>query len=284
MITIHSLKNYSGNMLFQAFREAFRDYEMQLDRQGLERMLRRRGFDPALSFGAFDNGKLVAFTFNGTGRFQDQGTAYDTGTGTISAYRGRGLAKEIFNHSIPHLKKAGIRQYLLEVLQHNTGAVALYRKLGFEVTREFYYYKGRAVRPVSNRGLLAKGYDIETIPAEKIIELPDFSDFHPSWQNSRQSIQRGLDQFGSLAATMNGKTVGCCIFERSTADITEMAVSPEHRRKGIGSSLLAKALDACTTDDMQVINIPVDAAGAAGFLASCGLRPTGKQFEMIRRL
>jgi ribosomal protein S18 acetylase RimI-like enzyme len=50
------------------------------------------------------------------------------------------MATEIFLYSIPYLKEVGISQYLLEVLQHNTKAVSLYKKLGFEVTREFSYF------------------------------------------------------------------------------------------------------------------------------------------------
>lgn len=32
-------------------------------------MLKRRGYNPQLSFAAFDNGEIVAFTLNGTGTF-----------------------------------------------------------------------------------------------------------------------------------------------------------------------------------------------------------------------
>ncbi len=140
METIRSLENISNDVLFEAFQEAFKDYEMQLSQSELELMLQRRGFTPELSFGAFSDEKLVSFTFNGTGSFNDLLTAYDTGTGTIEEYRGKGLASRIFKYSIPHLKNAGISQYLLEVLQHNSNAVSLYKKLGFEISREFNYF------------------------------------------------------------------------------------------------------------------------------------------------
>jgi len=50
------------------------------------------------------------------------------------------LATKIFEYSIPFLKKANVSQYLLEVLQHNTKAVSVYKKIGFEVSREFNYF------------------------------------------------------------------------------------------------------------------------------------------------
>ena len=98
---IKSLENTCFGTLFEAFGQAFADYEVQLDETQLRRMLRRRGFDPRLSFAAFDGERIAAFTLNGTGNFNGLPTAYDTGTGTLEAYRGQGLAAKVFEHSIP---------------------------------------------------------------------------------------------------------------------------------------------------------------------------------------
>jgi len=96
MYKIESLKGRTFNTLFESFKDAFEDYEMQLDKEELERMLIRRGFVPELSFGAFVGDKLVAFTFNGIGKFGGVKTAYDTGTGTMKDHRSKGLATQIF--------------------------------------------------------------------------------------------------------------------------------------------------------------------------------------------
>ena len=89
-IRIKSLKDTSFDELFEAFRQAFAEYEMQLNRAELQAMLKRRGFDPELSFAAFDRDKIVSFTCNGIGDFNGTRTAYDTGTGTLKDYRGTG--------------------------------------------------------------------------------------------------------------------------------------------------------------------------------------------------
>ena len=116
---IKSLKETDFGTICRAFGKAFADYELQLNDAQLQAMLTRRGYLPELSFGAFDGDELVAFTLNGIGTFHDIATAYDTGTGTLPDYRGQGLATKIFEYSIPFLRAAGIRHYLLEVLQHN---------------------------------------------------------------------------------------------------------------------------------------------------------------------
>ena len=281
---IKGLLDISPGRLYEAFGEAFKDYEMQLDQGGLERMLKRRGFDPQLSFGAFDDDKLVAFTFNGTGNFQNTPTAYDTGTGTIAEYRGRGLASEIFYHSIPFLKKAGIRNYLLEVLQHNNSAVNLYKKLGFKITREFNYYVRDKGSLYFHTRPLDSVYSMETVEIPELIAATDFSDIHPSWQNNNSSISRAVEELKARAVWASGSIVAYCIYEPSSGDITNLAVSHEHRRKQIGKHLLASAIRDSAATQVKVINIPTDAEGIIAFLNSCGMPPTGKQYEMIRAL
>ena len=69
-IRIKSLKNTSFDELFEAFRQAFAEYEMQLNCAELQAMLKRRGFDPELSFAAFDGNKIVSFTCNGIGNIE----------------------------------------------------------------------------------------------------------------------------------------------------------------------------------------------------------------------
>lgn len=205
---IKSLENTCFGTLFEAFGQAFADYEVQLDETQLRRMLRRRGFDPRLSFAAFDGERIAAFTLNGTGNFNGLPTAYDTGTGTLEAYRGQGLAAKVFEHSIPYLREAGIRQYLLEVLQHNTKAVSVYRKLGFETAREFNY----SIQQGAHVHLGAKIPDIACtvtpVDVGRFAPDPQFWDFMPSWQNSPEAIRRAAGDFAGLSARAEGDTGG----------------------------------------------------------------------------
>lgn len=103
---IRNLKNIDFNTIFNAFEQAFSDYEIHFEKNEVRSMLKRRGFNPELSFAAFNKNDIIAFTLNGTGIYNNILTAYDTGTGTLKEYRGKGIAKEIFMHSIPFLKKS----------------------------------------------------------------------------------------------------------------------------------------------------------------------------------
>lgn len=284
MEQIKSLKELSIDDLYESFQNAFADYEMQLSKAQLQAMLLRRGYNQEISFGAFQNNKLIAFTFNGVGEFNGNSTAYDTGTGTVKEHRGKGLARKIFLYSIPYLQKAGISQYLLEVLQHNKGAFSLYQKLGFNITREFYYY----VVDVSEIKLYEKPIDKTYIIVRDIALSRDmamkFWDFHPSWQNSFDSVYRQKDNFRIVGAYKNKILTGYAIFEPSSGDITQLAVDKQHRRKGIATKLINEVLKINETSTLKIINSTIYCNSLYEFLKTNSIKPTGKQYEMIKKI
>lgn len=308
-----SLINIDLETILNAFQEAFADYEVQLDNNELMRMLSRRGFNPALSFAAFEGEKIISFTCNGIGNFNGQLSAYDTGTGTLKEYRGKGLAKKVFEYSTPFLKKAGIKQYVLEVLQHNTAAISVYKSLGFEITRELYYYmidisglkKDSIAKTEQHIGLNITKLNTKLFDSDLQKKISSFWDFHPTWQNNFESVGRSpLDFIMIRAFVTDGtelqnepyitkhtdlfinkeKVVGYCIFEPSSGDITQIAVDKRYRRKGIGSLLMNKIIEINKQETIKIVNTDINCESLAAFLKSKTIRPTGKQYEMINQI
>lgn len=280
---IKSLATVGFDTVFEAFNQAFSDYEVQLDKEELRTMTQRRGFDPNLSFAAFDGNKIVSFTCNGVGNFEGKHMAYDTGTGTLKDYRGRGLATKVFEESLPYLREAGIGQYLLEVLQHNTGAVSVYRKIGFEVTREFYYFR-TSVAEIKNEVNVSSDYFLREIDIAKYSSIPSFWDFYPSWQNSFESIRRSPEKFATLGVFSGETLVGYCVFEPVAGDVTQIGVAKEHRGRGIGSLLLSKMISLNRNDGIKFVNTDIRCTSITKFLKSKNIEPTGKQFEMVKTI
>ena len=280
-----SLNNTGFDKLFEAFQQAFADYEIKLTKAEHLAMLKRRGFNPELSFAAFEEDKIVSFTCNGIGDFYGVPTAYDTGTGTLKEFRGQGLATQVFEYSIPYLKQAGIEEYLLEVLQHNTGAVSVYSKIGFEVTREFYYFRVQTDQIHNELKTIHLPYTLKPVNINEYSDIiPGFWDFEPSWQNSPDSINRSSEAFISLGVFIKDNLIGYGVFEPATGDITQIAVEKQYRRKGFGSLLLQKMLEANKCDSVKIINTDIGCDSITAFLKSKNIEPTGKQFEMIKRL
>lgn len=284
METIKSLEKISFETLSESFAEAFKDYDVQITKKELQILLTRRGFVPELSFGAFDDKRLVSFTFNGIGYFNGIKTAYDTGTGTIKEYRGKGLATKVFEHSIPILKNAGAAQYLLEVLQQNTKAVSVYQKLGFEVSREFNFFVSQTDELNLESPKINSKYTLKPISLDYSDQMMSFWDFSPAWQNSFDAVARCLTDF-KIAGMFDGqKLAGYCIFEPVTGDITQIAVDKGYRRKGIASALLAEAAKDNRHKNIKLINAEIGCDSIRQFAESRGIVLRGKQFEMIRLL
>jgi len=290
---IKSLGKTSYETIEKAFGSAFADYEMRINASELKAMLKRRGFCPDLSFAAFEDEAIVAFTLNGIGNFNGRKTAYDTGTGTLKEYRGKGLATRIFEYSLPYLREANIKQYLLEVLQHNAIAISVYRKMGFEATREFNYFLWKngdlnnEIKEVKIPCRIERIDKIDRIDIEDIEErqyISGFWDFYPSWQNSFESIRRSRESFISLGAFSERKLAGCCIFEYNSGDITQIAVDKPFRRKGIASLLLHEASKLIRSEETGLINADASCSSIVGFLKSKNIELSGKQYEMMKEI
>lgn len=278
-----NFENIDFETLFHAFQQAFADYEIHFDKEEMRSMLTRRGYNPKLSFAAIEDGEIISFTLNGTGFFNGLPTAYDTGTGTLKEYRGHGIATKIFNYSLPYLKESGIKQYLLEVLQNNHKAIAVYRQLNFTTTRQFDCFK-QTIKNIVNLQNNSTDLTIQTIDLEAVRQVQTYCDDIPSWQNSIESIERAKSQLIFLGAIRNDTVVGFCIIDPTTGDLTQLAVNPEYRRMGIGSALLQRAIELMKTDFIKVLNISDDNQTLPLFLNSKNIPLATKQYEMKLKL
>lgn len=283
MQTIKSLKDISFDELFISFNEAFGSYEVQVNKEELCVMLKRRGFVKELSFGAFENDRLISFTLNGIGQYNGVRTAYDTGTGTIEEFRGKGIASTIFNYSLPFLKEAGVKQYLLEVLQHNTNAVSVYKKLGFETSREFNYFK-QSNELINIDSKPVEKYSLKKINLDNKLKFMEFWDFNPSWQNSFESIERSMDDYLIIGIFCESRLIGYSIFEPNSGDITQIAVDKNYRRQGIGTGLIHVMLNENKADSIKLINSEISCKSIVELMKSINISPSGKQYEMILKI
>jgi len=284
---INPLSNISLEKIYKTFVEAFSDYHVKftLSFDDFLFMMNRRGMNRDLSFGAFENERLLGFTLNGIGLWNGFLTAYDTGTGIIPDYRKKGLAKRIFHESLPVLRQNNIKQYLLEVLKQNKVAYELYIKLGFEVNREFDYYvfkkndiKNYAFAKCPNKIRIEETDEIDWAKAIS------FFDFEPSWQNSLEAIKRSFDSYFRIAAYKNEDLVGFGFLQKSNGDIPQIAVNKDFRRKGIGSAIFRKLIDINQIENFQIINTEKTDIGMKKFLEHFNIFPSGGQYEMILKL
>lgn len=284
MIEIKPLADIKFDKLFESFSQAFSEYEIQPNKAELAKMIERRGFVAELSFGAFENEHLVSFTLNGIGLFNGIKTAYDTGTGTIKEYRGQGLASRVFTESIPFLIDAGVKQYLLEVLQHNTSAVSVYNKQGFTTTREFNYFVQQMAEIKQKNIAIPNGLTLNRISLSELKNVESFWDYSPSWQNSFEAIKRNPEDFIIIGANKRNNLVGYGIIEPYSGDITQIAVDKKHRNEGIGRTILNELIKLNSHSSIKLINAELNCQSITHLMENTGIPICGKQFEMIKNL
>jgi ribosomal protein S18 acetylase RimI-like enzyme len=268
--------------LHRAFLEAFSDYfvPFALSAEQLTEMLRRRGYVPERSVGVFDDDRMVAFTCNGAGQWHASGgpstALYDSGTGVVPAYRRRGLARQMFELLLPIARETGASRYVLEVLEPNEAARNLYTSLGFSVTRRLQCWSLPGRVDVGSAAIV-----VEPVAAPDWSRMAAMRDVNPSWQNSDHSIDRAGDEHVVLAAFDAGAPIGFCVVFPRNGDLAQLAVSREHRRRGVGHALLDAAVAHSLSGALRIINVDDSDAGIASFLRSCGAVPTIAQFEMV---
>ncbi len=115
--------------------------ELEGCRRLMNEIRRKQGFLPGATW-------LVTYQPDQRGRADLCGTIQGVrdrrGLGAIQnvgitpAHRGTGLGTNLILHSLEGFRQAGLLQVYLEVTSQNTGAIRLYRRLGFQVTKTVY--------------------------------------------------------------------------------------------------------------------------------------------------
>lgn len=271
--------------LYDAFGLAFSDYVIPfaLTEDQFRSHIHLTAVDLERTVGCLENGRLIGFSLNGFGDWEGHRTVYDAGTGVIPECRRRGVSEAMFRMMIASFKKAGMEQFLLEVITTNDGAIKLYEKLGFRKVRTLALLQ-RDVRGI-NLPKNHSGIEVREIAEPDWNYLQSFWDGTPSWQNSTEAVKRSLGIKRIFGAFLDKECLGYVVFSARSGRIAQGAVHKEHRRRGIGTELL-QAVQNETADgfSMQVINIDTSLTNAMTFFKNQGFYERLNQYEMLKTI
>jgi len=282
-----TLTSVDRSHLYQAFMEAFADYQMDASRTTEEGLLLRaakNAVDFDASVGLYDEGKLVGFTLIGIDAIDGAQTAFDAGTGIVPTFRKQGWARAMFDHALPELRARGVSRFLLEVLQENEPAVKAYRKSGFEIVRELRCYVAETakLRELSDRGVV----EIRPVEPATIIGLSDARDWTPSFENRLSALLSTPTETVCLAAFDEEQCVGGVAYIPALNWLLSLTVSPAHRRRGVAGALLhhlsVRIPDSVTR--LSALNVDGSDTGMQAFLGAVGFEPLVDQYEMARAI
>ena len=281
-----TLVNTTARCMYETFSQAFSDYQVSVDMplESFEIMLKRNGFMPEISAGAFDDGVLVGLVLNGMREWDGEKTIYDLGTGVVPAYRRKGITEKLLDLVKGLCQENSIGVYQLEVIQTNEGAVALYQKQGFQVKRALncYNLKGKLAEPEESTKL--KLYRPQEIEAKQWEILKSFWNYPPSWQNGIDAVCAIPDTFGYTLAESEGTLIGYGIVQKANGDIVQLAVNPQYRRKGVATAILQDLQKQTKRSGMSAINVDERDEAANGFLKQMEFGVFVTQYEMVKSL
>jgi GNAT superfamily N-acetyltransferase len=251
-------------------------------------MLTRRGAAWSVSFGAFHEGKLIGAAMTAIDEWPALHTgAYAVITAVRQGWQGRGVLTALFEWLSLALDRRGVTQMQLEVLIDNPRARRAYERLGFDSERHLFCFElPRLERAQRFREQL--GFDVfEGAAADQAHERhgsqwTSFWSLTPAWTGSTGTVKR-TDTRVVFEATWEGELVGYAVVEPTASELLQLAVSPRHRRKGIGTELIRACQERADRPTLRILN--VDDSGDRGvtiaFLRKLGGTMTAVQLELM---
>lgn len=276
-----TLENTDSVCIYEAFTQAFSDYQVSVDMpfKSFETMLKRNGFMPAVSVGAFEDRTLVGFILNGVREWDSEKTVYDLGTGVILDFRRTGIMGELLNLVSAICIKNKISVYQLEVIQDNEKALTLYKKQGFQVNRILNCYQ------LTDK-IKEAGYNVwqlehpEKLQEDQWTAVKDFWTYQPSWQNAKDAVCAIAQSFFYTIVKHDGNLIGYGIVDKIKGDIVQLAVQPKYRRKGVATEILLDLFKQTKSLGMKVINVDERDQALNSFLKKMEFDVFVKQYEM----
>ena len=276
------------SQLLMTWLEAFADYAVDMSgvtEKLIECRCIKNNVDFDISVGAFEEEGMVGFTLIGVDRWQGELAAFDAGTGIVPDFRGRGLAKQMFDYSLPLLESSRVSRFLLEVLRVNEPAIRAYTKAGFEVTRELACFKLDPGKRITASEQPA-GFEVKEIDREQVTELSAEADWQPSWENSFAAVERSPDRLLLLGAFDGERCVGAIVYSPLLNWVMTLLVRRTHRRSGVGTALVRRLVENLPEGLSEVKLLIVDRSdeGMPIFLERVGFEHWIDQFEMAREI
>lgn len=277
---IRKLTTQDTNDLLNAINGAFADYivPFQLNAMQLQFKMTSENILPEWSVGIFEADRLIAFIMHGVRISEGKTVVYNAGTGVLPEYRGQGLVGKMYDYLQPYFEENQVHQLVLEVIESNKSAIRAYEKDGFAICRKLLCFSGELQTPPH----LSTATSIEPLQEFLWEDFQSFWDILPSWQSAIPSMD--VVKPAALGAFIDVKLVGYLLFNPLNKRIYQVAVAPQHRRKGIGTQLLAEAQKQLSNEKVQINNMDEVAENLELFLEKHGLTNDINQFEMVKNI
>ena len=271
--------------MYLAFLDSFSDYEIPFrltKDQFVKKFIEKLKIDFDLSAGVFDQSLgLAGFIFTTLNNYNNLKTAYNGGTGVRPRYRGHRLVSRMYDFLIPKFRQVGVEQCVLEVLVGNTKAISVYKNIGFEISTMYRCFK---LERHFKFAMLPDEYTIHKVPVPGWNKYESFTEAQTSFLDSGSMIDQNLENETVVEVSFNSECVGYAIYQPALGRISQFAVAPAHRGRGVGKGLVYYAWQTSKNKTLTVMNVADRYQDLGGFLEHIGFQNQLDQFEMVLRL
>jgi GNAT superfamily N-acetyltransferase len=253
-LELRSARTLSVGERAELFTAAYEGYvvPMRIDEASLAWMEEKFDFDLDASRIAYRDGEPAGLA-NLAVRGRD---AWIGGVGVVASARRAGLGEALMRAVHEEARTRGVQRVWLEVIVENTGAFALYEKLGYELVQDVEVWTLPAA---------AGEHAGREVPVSEVkAQLPERRE---PWQRADGTLSHYDDVRGLV--TESGAMLFCV---RSSSQLQQYTGEPEP---------LLRALR--TFGDVSVLNLPADDPAAA-VLRELGGSVTVRQHEMLLEL
>lgn len=243
----------------ELFNAAYEGYvvPMHIDETGLARMQESLDIDLDASRVAYRDGEPVGFA-NLAVR-GDEG--WVGGVGVVTSARRSGIGEALMEAIHEQGRQRGITRVWLEVILENTGAFALYEKLGYRTVRDVEVWS----LPLS----VAETSEARDVPAEEAhARIRERRTEHEPWQRADGTLAHHSDLRGLATDS------GAAVYRQPGEHVQLLQIAGD-------AEPLLRAL--CVLGPVSVLNLPEDDP-AAPVLRELGGAVAVRQHEMVLEL
>jgi hypothetical protein len=266
---IKTLSSILKDEVFEAFKLAFDNYVIPVEIKKETTLSRweTAGVKFKLSYGVFDDSKLVAFVLH----TKCGDTLFNFATGVIPSHRGKHLVENIY--AVVEKDVKDFKTFSLEVICENTRAFNLYKKLGFTISRELISLKGKFGLNVEKN----KSLEYRVIPLRYTEDMRRIQLAHPSLENAPITLSERASLHEVHELREKGELLAYAIFTPETLSIREMGATFSYEI--LDQLLLNMKLN---SEEIRIMNIDANSSELLLYLEQRGLTRFVAQYEMTK--
>lgn len=294
-ITLTPATVMPAETLVALLNRAFTGYSIPVDMAlpDFAAMVARDDIDLAASCVAYVGAVPIGLALLAVRQGHDGPCARLAAMGVTPEHRRLGIARLLLRHIVDKARAGGSASLVLEVLETNIAARALYEEDGFEAGRRLLGFALKGDRLASHRCgavSLRPAGRLEVLGLFGACLASEPPGAGPPWQLDAPALARFVPPTALYAVTISGEAapVGYLVLgrERPSAHLIHLGIRPEWRRRGLATDALAAALD--RHPDIQELYLPQlvpEASSLVPFLESLGaIRESQCQIEMVLEL